>query len=235
MVSFLASEDASDRGAVIPVDGAGRHRGIFKHDEELRTDMGPLQGKTIFLGHRDHHRRVDRVSHRAGGSGAGGLRRADRRLRLIQRIADRLPEKAPLIQLDAEDREVPGHPGRAGSRRDRRGQQARRRGAFDRDSCRRPGWASTRSSTILRRCLQGHPHLRLLVCLACQGAAADHEFRRFDCGHGFRPQPGDAGLQLDDGRRDALELVNRFVARGRPANTVSVRISLPQDRSGRWR
>ena len=92
------------------------------------------------------------------------------RMRLIQRIADRLPKPAPLLELDVQNEEHLGDAGRPRHRGDRRGQQARRRRALDRlHAADRDG-----HQPVLRRALrgrrQGHPHLGVLVRLAGQGA-----------------------------------------------------------------
>ena len=124
------------------------------------------------------------------------------RMRLIQRIADRLPEPAPLLELDVQNEEHLATLADRVTEVDRRGQQTRRRGALDRLHAADRNGHQPVLRRALRGCRQGHPHLGVLVCLAGQGPAADHEPGRRHRRHGLRPDQGDAGLQLDDGRQE---------------------------------
>ena len=133
------------------------------------------------------------------------------------------------------ERGAPRDAGRPGHRGDRRGQQTRRRRALDRlHAADRDGHQPVLRRAVRRR-RQGHPHLGLLVCLAGQGAAADHESGRRHRRHGLRPDPRDARLQLDDGGQERAGVGEPVRgARGR-CRTACDRISLPPARSGRWR
>ena len=157
------------------------------------------------------------------------------RMRLIQRIARPVAEAGAAARTRRAERGAPRHAGRPGHRGDRRGQQARRRRALDRlHAADRDG-----HQPVLRRAVrgrrQGHPHLGVLVRVAGQGAAADHEPRRRHRRHGLRPDPRDAGLQLDDGGQERAGVGQPVRGpRGR-ARSASARISLRQARSGRSR
>ncbi len=91
------------------------------------------------------------------------------RMKLIQRIADRLPNPAPLLELDVQNQEHLDSLAERVTERHRRRQQARRRRALDRvHAADRHG-----HQPVLRRPLrgrrQGHPHLGLLVRVIGQG------------------------------------------------------------------
>src|ERR1700751_5521785 len=75
----------------------------FNHD--IRTDMaGLLEGKRILVsGIITDASIAFHIARVAQEEGAQLVLTGFDRLRLIQRIADRLPEKAPLIELDVQD------------------------------------------------------------------------------------------------------------------------------------
>src|ERR1700733_5421123 len=76
----------------------------FKDDEDLRTDMGLLEGKRILVtGIITDSSIAFHIAKVAQEAGAQLVLTGFDRLRLIQRIADRLPEKAPLIELNVQD------------------------------------------------------------------------------------------------------------------------------------
>jgi NAD(P)-dependent dehydrogenase (short-subunit alcohol dehydrogenase family) len=153
------------------------------------------------------------------------------RMRLIQRIADRLPEKAPLLELDVQNEE------HLASLADRVTEVIGAGNKLD-GVVHSIGYMPQTGMGINpffdapyegRR--QGHPHLGLLVCLACQGAAADHESGRRHRRHGLRPDPRDARLQLDDGGQERARVGEPVRAR-EAVSTACGRISLLQGRFG---
>ena len=103
VVSFLASEDAGYiSGAVIPVDG-----GLGMGHWEIWTDMaGFLEGKRILVtGIITDSSIAFHIARVAQEAGAELVLTGFDRMRLIQRIVDRLPQKAPLLELDVQSDE----------------------------------------------------------------------------------------------------------------------------------
>ena len=124
------------------------------------------------------------------------------RMKLIQRIADRLPEKAPLLELDVQNQE------HLDSLADRITEVIGEGNKLD-GVVHSIGFMPQTGMGVnpffdapVRGRREGHPHLRLLVCVAGEGDAAGPERGRLDRRDGFRPDKGDARLQLDDRRQE---------------------------------
>jgi len=82
--------------------------------------MGLLEGKRILVsGIITDSSIAFHIARVAQEEGAELVLTGFDRLRLIQRIADRLPGKAPLLETQRAGREAPGDPGRKGDRGDR--------------------------------------------------------------------------------------------------------------------
>ena len=140
------------------------------HKGEEADMAGLLEGKRILVtGIITDSSIAFHIAKVAQESGAELVLTGFDRMRLIQRIADRLPEKAPLLELDVQNEEHLRLVGRPRHRGDRRGQQARRRRALHRlHAADRDG-----RQPVLRRALrgrrQGHSHLGVLVRVAGEG------------------------------------------------------------------
>ena len=134
-----------------------------------------------------------------------------RGLRITERIAKRLPEKAPVIELDVTDEE---HLARAAGAAARARRRARRRAARDRLRARGSPRRQLHDHRLGRR-RDGGPRVGLLARLADPGAAADA-----DPGLGrrrarLRRDGRLARLRLD-GRRQGRPGVDRALPRPRP-------------------
>ena len=157
------------------------------------------------------------------------------RLRLIQRIADRLPEKAPLIELDVQnddhlatlaDRviEVIGEGNKLDGVVHSIGFMPQTGMGIN------PFFDAPYEDVAKGIHISAYSYASLAkAVLPIMNPAGRH--RR----HGLRPEPGNAGLQLDDGRQERAGIGEPVRGpRGRQVSACA-RISLPPGRSGRWR
>ena len=150
-----------------------------------------------------HHHRFSIAFHIAKVAPGGGRRTGPHRVRpdeLIRRIADRLPNPAPLIELDVQNEEHLSTRPTASSLRSVRATSST---AWSTRSatCPRPAGGSTRSSTLhTKTSPRGSTSPLTSVRVAGQRRATDHEPGRRHRRHGLRPDPRNACLgQLDDG------------------------------------
>ena len=157
------------------------------------------------------------------------------RLRLIQRIADRLPEKAPLIELNVQDEKhldtlaerVTAEIGE-GNKLDG---VVHSIGFMPQTGMGiNPFFDAPYEDVSKGIHISAYSYASLAkALLPIMNPGGSH--RR----DGLRPDPGDAGLQLDDGGQERAGVGQPVRgARGRQASACA-RISLPRGRSGHWR
>ena len=167
-----------------------------------RRDMGLLDGKRLLItGVITDASLAFHAAKIAQEQGAQVVLTGFGRLRLVERIAQRLPQPAPVVELDVRTRSSstawPTGSSSIWERIPGSTVSCTRSG-----SPRSPAWARARSST---RPVGGrgddHPGQRVLVEVAGHGDAAAAERGCVDRRHGLRQPPGVAGLRLD-GRRE---------------------------------
>ena len=157
------------------------------------------------------------------------------RMKLIQRIADRLPEKAPLLELDVQNQE------HLDSLADRVTEVIGEGNKLD---------GVVHSIGFMPQTGMGiNPffdapyedvakgiHISAFSYASLAKATLPVMNRgRLDRRHGLRPDPRDARLQLDDGRQERTGVGEPVRRPGGRARSACGRISLPRGRSGRWR
>ena len=136
------------------------------------------------------------------------------RLRLIQRIVDRLPKPAPLLELDVQNEEHLATLADRVTRGHRRGQQARRRGALDRLHAADRDGRSTRSSTRPYEDVAKGIHISAYSYASLAKALLPIMNRGGGIvGMDFDPTRAMPAYNWMTVAKSALESVNRFVAR----------------------
>ena len=156
------------------------------------------------------------------------------RMKLIQRIADRLPEKAPLLELDVQNQE------HLDSLADRVTEVIGEGNKLDgvvhsigfmpqTGMGINPFFDAPYEDVAKGIHISAYSYASLAkATLPVMNRGGSH--RR----HGLRPDPRDARLQLDDGRQERAGVGEPVRGPGGRPVWACGRISLPQARSGRW-